>query len=136
MASVTAATFSRCFTTSSPPSVVISSRLSGTRQTEWGLQLQREGRHRRRAGHLEVEPGGLVGGEPAHVLILHMAAVLPQVDGNAVGAGFFAHVGQFHRIGFDGAAMRGGRRLIAGLAQGGDVVDVDAEEDHQGKVDH
>src|SRR5690606_35574856 len=72
--------------------------------------------------HLEIELDLGELGEPAHVLVADVAAVLAQVDGDAVGA---AEVGLHrgpHRIGLPGAAR---------LAQRGDVVDVDAEFDHQ-----
>ncbi len=46
------------FTTSSPPSVVRSSRFSGTRQTAWGRTPQRDAQHLAGGRHLEVEGHG------------------------------------------------------------------------------
>ncbi len=56
--------------------------------------------------------------EDADVAVLDVAAVFPQVDGDAVGSGEFGEGGGVDGVGLDGAA---------GLADGGDVVDVDAE---------
>ena len=74
-------------------------------------------------GHLQVEPVRHQLPQQAHVALLDVAAVLAQVNGDAVGA---AQEGQHrgrHRVGF----VRPPR-----LPQRRDVVDVDAEPDHVG----
>ncbi len=61
--------------------------------------------------------------QPAHVLVLDVAAILAQMHGDAVGAAQMRLDGGPHRI-----------RLVraARLAQRRDVIDVDAELDHRG----
>jgi len=66
---------------------------------------------------------------------MDVPAVLAEVHGDAVRPGLFAAEGQRHGIGLDVAAPGGAGRPVAGLAQGGRVVDVDAEENHEVKVD-
>lgn len=61
--------------------------------------------------------------EPAHIAIANMAAIFAQVDRNSVGTTEF---------GFDGGPYGIGFVATPGLAEGGDVVDVDAEFDHLG----
>ena len=58
-----------------------------------------------------------------HVGVLDVAAVFAQVHGDAVGTAQVGLDGRPHGIGLPGAA---------GLAQGGNVVDVDAEFDQDG----
>jgi hypothetical protein len=61
-----------------------------------------------------------------------VAAVLAEVDGDAVGPGAFGGEGEFDRVGFDETAAGRGLGTVAGLAEGGGVVDVDSEEDGRG----
>ena len=56
--------------------------------------------------------------EPGHVVVADVAAVLAQVRGDAVGAGGDRKLRRAYRIGMASAAR---------IADGGDVVDVDAE---------
>ena len=79
-----------------------------------------EGQHRLGDAHLEVHAGLQALLEQQHVALLDMPAVFAQVHGDAVGAGFLGIQRGLHRVGIAGAAR---------LAQGGDVVDVDAELD-------
>lgn len=72
----------------------------------------------RRCGQLEVEYGPCNLGEELHVAILHVTAVLAQVERDAVGAGELAQGG-----GPDGVRLVGASRLT----DGGDVIDVDVE---------
>ena len=61
----------------------------------------------------------------ADVAVLHVAPVLPQVRGDAVGAGGFANQRRLDRVRFAAIAP-----AIARLAQGRDVIDIDAEFEH------
>ena len=58
--------------------------------------------------------------EQLDVALLDVPAVLPQVQGDAVGPGLLGHQGGLNRLRVTGTA---------GLANGRDVVDVDPEED-------
>ena len=109
---------SRPRTTSSPPSVVRSSRFSGTRQQACGTWRSAMAEHLVGGGHLEVERPRQLALEPGDVGIGDVAAVLAQVRGDAVGAGLDREVRGAQRIGMAAAAR---------VADGGDVVDVDAE---------
>jgi hypothetical protein len=96
-----------------------------------GPQGEREGGHRRGAGHLEVEPGAdLFRAAGQDVALLDVAAVLAQVDGDAVGARRSQRKARATGSGSTVAAHGGAGLPVAGLAEGGAVVDVDAEEDH------
>ena len=108
--------------------MVISCRFSGTRQTESG--------HRRRAGHLEIEPGCDRFAQPPDVAVLDVPAVLAQVHGDPVGAGAFGELRQRDRIGFDGPAAGSVGRAVAGLTQRRAMIDVYAEENHAGAADY
>ena len=79
---------------------------------------QRDGQHLVGGGHLEVERPGQLALEPGDVGIGDVAAILAQVRGDAVGARLHGQVRGAQRIGMAAAA---------GVADGGDVVDVDAE---------
>ena len=63
-----------------------------------------------------------------------MAAIFPQVDGDPVSTGFFATEGQSNWIGLDISARGQTSLSIAGLTQGGTVVDVDAKKDHRSRL--
>ena len=105
-------------TTSSPPSVVSSSRRSGTRHTACGLVASAIRSMSVGRRHLEIQRLGDLGLQPRHVLVADMAAVLAQMRGDAVGAGLDRDQRGAHRIGMSAAAR---------VAQGRDVVDVDAK---------
>ena len=79
---------------------------------------QRDGEHLVGGGHLEVEGPGQLALEPGDVVVGDVAAVLAQVRGDAVGARLHGQVGGAQRIGMPAAAR---------VADGGDVVDVDAQ---------
>ncbi len=108
--------------TSSPPSVVRSSRFSGTSVHDVGLHLARDLDHLVGGRHLQVEDAAHRLAQQAHVAILDVAAVLAQVHGDAVGAGELDERRRPQRIGI---------RRAARLAQRRHVVDVDVETDHQ-----
>ena len=72
-------------------------------------------------GHLEVELDVHELAQAAHVLVLDVAAILAQVHGDAVGAA---------QVRLDGRPYGIGLVRAPRLAQGCDVVDVDAELDH------
>ena len=96
-----------------------------------GPQFEGEGRHLRRAGHLEVQPSGDAFAQPKNVTFLDMAPVLAQMDGDAISPGKFSRDGESHGIRLHRSARRRGRVAIAGLAHGGAMVDVNAEQDHR-----
>ena len=95
-----------------------------------GAELQGEGRHRRGAGHLEIETDAWDRGDRMDVGVLNMTAIFAQVERDAVGA---ASEG-FAREGQDvGLRMRRHvRTAVASLAERRGVVDIDAEEDGTG----
>ena len=108
-------------TMSSPPSVVISCRPSGTSMAISGLSRAGDADHLVGRRHLEVQLDVDELAQAAHVLVLDVAAVLAQVHGDAVGAAQVRLDGGPHGIGLVGAAR---------LPQRRHVVDVDAELDH------
>ncbi len=63
-------------------------------------------------------------------MLLNVAAIFTQVDGDAVGAGLFGTHGEGNGIGLDGAGSGLVVAAIAGLTDGRAVVDVNAEENH------
>ena len=69
--------------------------------------------------HFEVDVGAHGAGDGGDVVVADVAAVFAQVEGNVVGTVGFGGEGGFEGAGVGGAAC---------VAQGGDVVDVDAEE--------
>ncbi len=94
------------------------------------LQAERERGHLRRAGHFEIHASGGHFTEALDVAILDVAAVLAEMNGDAVGAGALAQRGERDGVGLDIAADGRAGLTIARLAERGTVVDVDAEEDH------
>ncbi len=71
-----------------------------------------------RSRHLEVQRNSDFALEPGHVFVTYMAAILAQMGGDAV------------RAGLDGEQRRANRiraRSAACIADGGDVIDVDAQ---------
>ena len=59
----------------------------------------------------------MLGLQARDVVVADVAAILAQMRGDAVGAGLDRELGRAHRIGMPPAA---------GVADGGDVIDVDA----------
>ena len=110
-----------CADTSSPPSVVTSARFSGTRQQSAGRTLGGDRQHLVGDGHLQIHAGLQQRPQRAHVLVLDVAAVLAQVQRDAVGAGALGEQRRMHRIGIARAAR---------LAQRGHVIDVDAQREN------
>ena len=68
--------------------------------------------------HLEIQRLGDFGLQPRHVLVADVAAVFAQMRGDAVGAGL-----DRGKCGAHGIGTRAGPRI----AQGGDVIDIDAK---------
>ena len=83
-----------------------------------GQVAQRDGQHLVGRRHLQVERTRQLGLEPGDVVVGDVAAILAQVRGDAVGAGLDGEMRGAQRIGMAAAAR---------VADGGDVVDVDAE---------
>ena len=108
--------------TSSPPSVVISCRRSGTRQQACGRVVKRDRQHLRRHRHFEIERRERGGGQPRDVLVADVAPVLAQMRGDVVGAGLDGELRRAQRIGIAPAPRIPQRR---------DVIDVDAEADRR-----
>ena len=79
---------------------------------------QRDRQHLLGCRHLEIERPRQLALEARDVVIGDMAPILAQVRGDAVGAGLDGQVGGPHRIGMAAAAR---------VADGGHVIDVDAE---------
>ena len=80
--------------------------------------LDRDRHHLVGRRHFEIERLGDLGLQPRDVVVADVAAVLAQMRGDAVGAGLDRELGRAHRIGMPPAAR---------VADGRDVVDVDAE---------
>ena len=107
-------------TTSNPPSVVRSVRFSGTRQQACGRRRKRDVEHGLGRRHLEIERLRDRRLEPPHVVVVDVAAVLAQMRGDPVGPRLDGEERRAHGI---------GRCAAARVADGGDVVDVDAQAD-------
>jgi len=95
-------------------SVKVSTIVPGIVRTD----LQGDGDDFRCSGHLQIQANldGLAQGN--HITILDMATVFAQVNGNAVCAGGFAEPCRVQRVGIHRAAR---------LAQGGDMINVNAQ---------
>ena len=98
--------------------MVRSSRFSGTMQAAWGIWRERDGEHLLGRRHLEIErqTGGLL--DPLEVAVADMAPVLAQMRGDPVAADRGDDLRRAHRVGVIAAAR---------VADGGDVIDVDAQ---------
>ena len=81
-------------------------------------RFQRDVDHLARRRHLEIQRLGELRLEPRDVVVADMAAVLAQVRRDAVGAGLDRKQRSLHGIGMASAAR---------VADGRDVIDVDAE---------
>ena len=114
----TGASCARCLTASSPPSVVRSVRFSGTRQTACGCVFSAMATISVGRRHFEIERLVDFRLQARDVVVADVAAILAQMRGDAVGAGRDRELGRAHRIGMAPAAR---------VADGGDVVDIDAE---------
>ena len=95
--------------------------LLGHQRAEVGLHLARDAQHLVGRRHLQVQHAAHGLAQHPHVAVLDVAAVLAQVDGDAVGARQLAQRRRRDRIGIARPAL---------LAQRRDVVDVDVEADH------
>ena len=82
-----AATRSTSAATSSPPSVVISARFSGTRQQSCGRTPSAIADHLVGEPHLEIHARLQQRPQRVHVAILDVAAVFAQMQRDVVGAG-------------------------------------------------
>ena len=80
--------------------------------------LERDGEHLVGRRHLEIERLVDFGFQARDIVIADVATILAQVRGDAVGAGNNRELGGTHRIGMATAA---------GVADGGDVIDIDSE---------
>ena len=94
------------------------SRRSGTRQAACGRVRTAICHHLGGRRHFEIERLVDLGLQPRDVVVADVAAILAQMRGDAVGAGRDRELRRPHRIGMAPAAR---------VADGGDVVDVDAE---------
>ena len=83
--------------------------------------------HRGRAGHLKVEAGGDALAQAPDIAFLDVAAVFAQMHSDALGAGTLGEQREHDGIGLDHATASVGLLAIAGLAEGGGVVDVESE---------
>ncbi len=110
-------------TASRPPSVVRSSRRSGTRQTACGRNFRAIASISAVAAISRLIGTLSPSTRARDVVVGDVAAVLAQVRGDPVGAGCDGDVRRADRIGVPAAA---------GVANGGDVVDVDAEAQRLG----
>ena len=95
-----------------------------------GAELQSEGRHRRGAGHLEVETDTRNRRDRMDVGVLDMTAVFAQVERDAVGAASEGFACEGHDVGL--RMRRHVHTAVASLAERRGVVDIDAEEDGTG----
>ena len=106
---------------SSPPSVVTSSRRSGTSVAWSGSDAAGDVEHLVVAGHLQVQLHGDRLAQDRQVAVLDVAAILAQVERDAVGPAQFGQRGRPDRVGLVGPPR---------LPDGRHVVDVDAEFGH------
>jgi len=86
------------------------------------------------AGHLEVELHAAGGAEEIDVTVDDVTAVFAKVGGNALRAAEDTLEGGVDDVGLAVAGGAAGPRAVAGLADGGDVIDVEAEVGHGGIV--
>jgi hypothetical protein len=93
----------------------------GDQHRHLGTQGARDADHLVGRGHLEVELDVRELAQAPHVLVLDVTPVLAQVHGDAVGAA---------EVRLDGGPHRVRLARAPGLAQRCDMVDVDAELDH------
>ncbi len=70
-----------------------------------GANAQGDVQHRLGCGHFKIKRLADRGLQPAHVIVVNVAAILAQMSGDAIGPGFNRHKRRAHRIG-DSAAAR------------------------------
>ena len=104
--------------TSSPPSVVTSSRFSGTMQTACGRWRSAIACISAVAAISRLSGTDERLHQPVDIGIRDVAAVFAQMRGDPVGPGRFGDFGGAQRVGIGRAAR---------VAHGGDVIDVDAQ---------
>ena len=114
----TAAICAACPATSSPPSVVRSSRRSGTMQAACGRVLMAIATISARRRHFQIERLGDARLQPRDIVIADVTSILAQMRRDPVGAGRDRDLGRAQRIGMIAAA---------GVAHRRDVIDVDAK---------
>jgi hypothetical protein len=88
--------------------------------------------HRFGAGHLEVEPNRHRPAEKFNVAVDDVAAVLAEVNRDALSPGADGFERGVEDIGLAVTRGAAGSLPISGLTQGGDMVNVDAEDGHAG----
>ena len=98
--------------------MVTSSGRSGTSVTWSGPDAARNRDHLGRGRHLDVEPRGNHLAQQLDVTVLDVPPIAAQVDGDALGARQLRDDRRRHGLGLAG---------LAGLANGRDMVDVDAQ---------
>ena len=89
-------------------------------------KLQCDGNNLRRVSHLEIEFGRDGFPEPGYILVLNVPAVLPQMSGDPGGTAALGGKRGNHRIGL--GIVRRWIAGVAGLTDGGNVIDIDAEQ--------
>ncbi len=94
-----------------------------------GLEGAGDADHLARRGHFQVELGGDGLAQPQHVAVVHMTAVLAEMHRDNFSTREFGLMRGKDWIGLPEDAL-GGEAAVARLADGGDVIDVDAEEGH------
>jgi hypothetical protein len=92
------------------------------------LEVERLLGHAGGRGHFEVEREVDVAGDFADVGFLDVAAVFAEVNGDGVDAGVLGDAGGFEDAGFGREAAF--PSAVTGFAEGGNVVDVEAEFGH------
>lgn len=90
-----------------------------------GQDAQGDVENLRRIAHLEVELRIDARAQALHILVLDMPAIGPQVNGDTVRPRPLAGGGRREQIGLD--VVRIERESVARLAEGGDVVDINAQ---------
>lgn len=96
------------------------------------LQAESELEHGGGSGHFEVEAIPKLPPDAEHVLVLDVAAILSQMDGQRVGAGGKADPGRQEGIRF--RRRGGGMVSVTGLPQRGDMVNIHAQTDHRVRI--
>ena len=99
--------------TSSPPSVVISSRFSETRVTSEGCQETGNRNHFFHCGHFQVEPGLYRLTKDLRIPVVNVAPVFSKMTNDTVCTGQLSNAGGKDRIGFVDSSC---------LTYGGDMI--------------
>jgi len=93
-----------------------------------GLEAEGEVEHGGGGGHFEVELFAAFAAESENVVVLDMATIFAEVDGDRVGTGAEAEQGGGNGVGFRHDARDGD--AVPRLTKGGEVIDVDAKTNH------